>query len=157
MVDDLLYLSRLGKLPVEELQIEQIVSGCTDCFGSILSEKNIHLHIEPGLPPLLMGPEHGDMVFYQLLSNALRHSEQNSVIRIGYRYDEYFIEDHGCGISDANLQKAFRIFFTTCGKDSRCTGAGLFTVKKILELYGGSIRLESTPGGGTTAYFRSCS
>jgi signal transduction histidine kinase len=157
MVDDLLYLSRLGRLPAEKLQIEQIVSDCTDRFETILSEKNIHLRLEPGLPPLLMSPEHGGMVFYQLLSNALRHAENNSVIRIGYRYDEFFIEDHGCGISEANLEKVFRIFFTTCGKDSHCTGAGLFTVKKILELYGGSIRLESTPGGGTTVYFRSCS
>jgi signal transduction histidine kinase len=154
MIDDLLYLSRLKKEPVETLTVPSLVHECMEEFGDSLSKKSMEVAIEDQLPPLVINREHGRTIFTQLIGNALRHSEQGQTIRIGIRDDEFFIADQGAGISNANLEKVFRVFFTTCGKDTRNTGAGLFTVKKILELYGGSIRVESSPGMGATFLFK---
>jgi PAS domain S-box-containing protein len=63
---------------------------------------------------------------------------------------ELEIEDDGCGIEPANLERAFEPFFTTKGP-GRGTGLGLAIARNILFEVGGSIRLESVPGKGTKA------
>jgi len=154
MIDDLLYLSRLKREPMESLHIQELVAVSIEPFRELISAKDITIEVQEDAPPLVINPEHGRMIFSQLFSNAVRHTGSGTVIRIGYRGDEYFLEDQGPGISKDNLEKVFRIFFTTCSKDEGCTGAGLFTVRKVLEIYRGSVRLESTPGRGTTVFFK---
>ncbi|MEQ1791571.1 MAG: HAMP domain-containing sensor histidine kinase, partial [Nitrospiraceae bacterium] len=57
--------------------------------------------------------------------------------------------DTGCGMPEANVQKAFEPFFTTkaVGKG---TGLGLFLSRETVLAHGGSLSLESEPGRGTT-------
>ena len=57
------------------------------------------------------------------------------------------VEDNGCGIATAHLDKVFVPFFTTKG-DRDGTGLGLAIVKSILDGQGGGIRVESEPGRG---------
>nr|NIQ18351.1 two-component sensor histidine kinase [Candidatus Aenigmarchaeota archaeon] len=67
---------------------------------------------------------------------------------------EFYVQDEGSGIRRENLDKVFHIFFTTCDKDSNHTGAGLYITKKILELYDGSVRIDSKFGKGTQVFFK---
>jgi signal transduction histidine kinase len=59
------------------------------------------------------------------------------------------VEDTGCGMPEADMQKAFEPFFTTkaVGKG---TGLGLFLSRETVLAHGGSLSLESEPGRGTT-------
>jgi signal transduction histidine kinase len=154
MIDDLLYLSRLKREEEEELQIADLVRESMQSLEELDNNSMSTVKVQDGLPSIFMNRRHAVNLFRQLISNALKHSGGDPAISIGYRGKEFFIEDHGKGISQDNLKKVFRIFFTTCSKEMQCTGAGLYTVKKILELYEGSIRIESSLGRGTTVYFR---
>ena len=159
MIDDLLYLSNLTREEEEELSVSNLVSQAMDTLSintlkQTGGDRNPTIHIQEGLPSLLMNRQHAVTLFVQLLSNACTHTDRDPTIEIGYREHEFFIQDRGKGISQDNLLKVFRIFFTTCSKETGCTGAGLYIVKKILELYGGSIRIESSVGRGTTVYFK---
>lgn len=62
---------------------------------------------------------------------------------------QLFIEDSGCGISEENQKKLFTPFFTT-KEIGKGTGLGLSTSYRIVESWGGTIRLESTLGVGST-------
>jgi signal transduction histidine kinase len=59
------------------------------------------------------------------------------------------VEDTGCGMPEADMQKAFEPFFTTkaVGKG---TGLGLFLSRETVLAHGGSLSLKSEPGRGTT-------
>jgi len=99
-------------------------------------------------------------VFLNLIKNAVDAVEENGHIVLSARQIkgqteskaeevEIFIEDDGPGIDPSNLGRIFDPFFTTkeVGKGS---GLGLFIVHDIIESHGGSIRVESRPGIGTT-------
>ena len=67
---------------------------------------------------------------------------------------EFFVKDNGPGIDKVNYEKIFKIFQTLSSKDEvDSTGIGLTIVKKIIELNGGEIWLESELGESTTVYF----
>jgi signal transduction histidine kinase len=154
MIDDLVYLSRLSRAHEEELSVPDIVALSMKSLENQECCSGATVTVQESLPPIRMNRDHALNLFTQLLSNACIHNDAVPVIHIGHVDSEFFVRDSGRGISQDNLVKVFRIFFTTCSKDAGRTGAGLYTVKKILELYGGNIRIESAPGSGTTVYFR---
>ena len=154
MIDDLLYLSRLHRENEEELPVSAIVSESMKLLEQSDGCRNASVTVDECIPPLLMNRQHALALFTQLLSNACNHSEKPPTIHVGYRESEFFLRDNGRGISPDNLLKVFRVFFTTGSKETGSTGAGLYIVKKILDLYGGNIRIESSVGSGTTIYFR---
>jgi signal transduction histidine kinase len=59
------------------------------------------------------------------------------------------VEDSGCGIPPEHLERIFEPFFTT-KPPSKGTGLGLSISRAIVERHGGTLRVESTPGRGTT-------
>ena len=60
--------------------------------------------------------------------------------------------DNGCGIADPDLGRIFEPFFTT--KDTRGTGLGLAVVWGIVEEHGGTIKVDTRAGSGTTFTMR---
>jgi signal transduction histidine kinase len=64
------------------------------------------------------------------------------------------VTDNGPGIDEKYHEKIFQLFQTLAPRDNgESTGIGLTLVKKIVELYGGEVWLESTPGEGSTFFF----
>ncbi len=67
---------------------------------------------------------------------------------------EFSVKDNGPGIGTQYHEKIFKIFQTLAPRDElENTGIGLAVVKKIVELYGGQIWVESELGQGSTFYF----
>jgi len=98
-------------------------------------------------------------VFQNLLSNAIKYMDKpQGQIKIGCIEENGFwkfsIADNGPGIEEKYYEKIFQMFQTLLSRDEfESTGVGLTVVKKIVEMYGGKIWVESKVGEGSTFYF----
>ncbi len=99
-------------------------------------------------------------ILLNLLSNAVKFTEAGSVTVTVLRQGAelvFRVADTGIGISDAQRAALFRPFHQADGSTTRKfggTGLGLAITKRMLELMGGEIRLETRPGLGSTFEFR---
>ena len=106
-------------------------------------------------------------VFFNLLDNAdnairqslAKDNNMEPMIRIQARASEkgmveVVIEDNGIGIGRDDFDKLFVPFYTTKPSSSHGTGLGLYIADKIIELHGGTIRVESGDGKGTRFIIR---
>jgi len=111
------------------------------------------------LPTIEGEPTRIDQVFQNLLSNAVKHMDKaNGRIAVACQ-DEgdhwtFSVCDNGPGIEEKYFDRIFKIFQTLTPRDEyENTGVGLTLVKKIVELYGGGIWVESEVGKGSTFSF----
>lgn len=116
--------------------------------------------LPPRLPHLLADPPALRAVFENLLSNALKYRRPEARLRveIGWqeqpRFHVFWVSDNGMGMPAEFQAKAFELFQRGPHVHHIAgTGAGLAIVRRIVENHHGMIRLESTPGQGTTVYF----
>ncbi|MBN1763605.1 MAG: GHKL domain-containing protein [Methanomicrobia archaeon] len=90
-----------------------------------------------------------------LIENSLDNfgDQQYPEIHIGHRHDRgevvFFVRDNGIGIEPNQHEKVFKLFYKL-DKDSKGTGAGLAIVKRIVDLHGGRIWIESEKDKGCT-------
>ncbi|HEY2114621.1 MAG TPA: ATP-binding protein [Candidatus Angelobacter sp.] len=99
-------------------------------------------------------------VFGNLISNALRYAQDGRKIVVGAHElengVEFFVRDFGPGIASEHLPRIFERFYRVDkarSRESGGTGLGLAIVKHIVLNHGGSVRVESTVGHGTTFFF----
>ena len=99
-------------------------------------------------------------VFGNLISNALRYAQDGKKIVVGAHEHEngveFFVRDFGPGIASEHLPRIFERFYRVDkarSRESGGTGLGLAIVKHIVLNHGGSVRVESTVGHGTTFFF----
>jgi signal transduction histidine kinase len=111
----------------------------------------VERHYEQPLPPLLMQRRH----FSEILANLLQNAREALIgggdvsVTARCRADfsiEIVIADTGPGIPPDKLERIFEAYYTTKEKG---TGLGLAIVKHNIDLYGGTVRVESTLGQGT--------
>lgn len=111
--------------------------------------------------PVIQGDETRlRQVMDNLLSNAIKYSPDGGEIRIAGHYDATNVTisviDHGVGLSIEDQDRVFQRFFRVDGKLSRKTqgtGLGLYLSRAIIEAHGGTIRVDSKPGQGSTFTF----
>jgi signal transduction histidine kinase len=97
-----------------------------------------------------------ELIWLNLLENAIQYSPHGSVVEVTCRADSGLITvtvaDHGCGIEPAHLTRIFERFYRADSSRARATGGfglGLAIAKSLVTFYGGQIRAESSPGKGT--------
>ena len=121
--------------------------------------ENIAVSIGNSLPTVMAEPTRIQQVFQNLLSNAIKYmNKPEGEIRIACaaegRQWKFSITDNGPGIDQQHFEKIFQLFQTLAPRDRvESTGVGLALVKKIVEMYGGRIWVESTVGRGSTFFF----
>jgi PAS domain S-box-containing protein len=159
LIDSLLDVTRMSnrKLSYEfvELNLADIVRDTAARFNDEARRSNISLYVDA--PPVLSGMWDKlriEQVIANLLSNALRHGnhmpvevcllEENGMAKL-------VVRDQGPGIPAESQEKIFDRFEQ--GTQSRKVGGlglGLYIVKQIVDAHGGSIRVESEPGYGSS-------
>ncbi len=172
LITDLLEYSRAGRYVTEEVSVDlnDTVRNILEDLEIQINEKQASINIDK-LPKIQGHSGDWRMVFQNLISNALKFSEENSKPIIHIRYEvapkeiinKYFpkpnlkgyfllsVQDNGIGFNQEYAEKIFVIFQRLHGKDSYSgTGIGLAVCKKIIERYRGSIYANSEQKIGTT-------
>ena len=117
----------------------------------------MHLHLNAEKYHLKADKIHLQNIFYNLIDNAIKYSQDHPVIEISTANKinglEIKISDNGIGIKKENLKNIFDKFYresTGNVHNVKGFGLGLHYVKTIVEAYGGKISVESEEGKGTT-------
>lgn len=162
LVADLFELARLEsgtqEMEVETLALAELAQDAVQQFRLQADERGIDLRVEvPGGPATV----EGDMsllarVLDNLLDNGLRFTAGGGQVTLGLRESPQWVSvevrDTGCGIAPEELPFVFDRFFGHKQRDveSDHAGLGLAITKRIVELHGGTIEVESQLGHGTT-------
>jgi len=123
--------------------------------------QTLSLQIEPGLPLVEAEADRIRQILVNLLTNAHEYSPEGASIAVTARVlgaeVEIAVTDDGPGIPESQLEHIFERFTRgDAGLTQRVggTGLGLAISKSLVELHGGTIAVDSTPGGGSTFSFR---
>lgn len=158
LIDGILQYSRVGR--VKETPVTADVGEVVqDVINLIAPPPNVTIIVENPLPTLVIEPTRIQQIFQNLLSNSIKYSDKpRCEIRIAFSDEDdhwkFSVSDNGPGIESRHFDKIFQLFQTLAPRDRiESTGVGLALVKKIVEMYGGRIWIESIPGKGSTFFF----
>jgi PAS domain S-box-containing protein len=167
IVNDILDISKIeaGKMTFEkkDFKLVDLISSVVDVFESKAAEKKLELesYIDKSIPEILIGDmTRLNQILYNLIGNAIKFTDTGKVtVKIDLEKEadtgiliSFSVIDTGIGISSKNQQKIFNVFTQATGETTRKfggTGLGLTIVKKLVELQGGSIELNSNIGKGS--------
>ena len=158
LIDGVLRYSKVGWLEEGQVQVDldQFVPEVADM---IVPPENIEIIVENKLPLIQCQETHMMQLFQNLLSNAIKYMDKpQGLIKINCLEDDGFwkfsITDNGPGIEEKYFDRIFKMFQVLSVKEEfEGTGVGLTVAKKIVELYGGKIWIESQVGQGSTFFF----
>jgi len=163
LVNDLLSISRLnsGALELDRAQtaLGRLVADNVDLNRLLAAAKNIHIETDlaSDLPHVSVDAFKFEQVLNNLITNAIKFSHPGTVIRVSAHREGNHVHlevaDRGQGIPEAELSRLFTPFSKTSVKSTGgepSTGLGLAIAKRIIEGHGGTIKVASTPGQGTT-------
>ncbi|MDH5496161.1 MAG: HAMP domain-containing histidine kinase [Nitrospira sp.] len=160
MVDDLLDLSRLqgrrAPFSPTPVRLDRIIHDTLLVFLQDRTQKKLSLQVDV---PQSLDSVWGDgdrlrQVFANLIHNAIKFSPPGGAIRVTAIGScvgvTVCVADSGCGIPSEAMGRIFLPFYRCSnGPRARGAGLGLSIVKELVDLHGGSVRVESTVGTGT--------
>ncbi|MBU1533732.1 PAS domain S-box protein, partial [Myxococcota bacterium] len=172
LLTDILDLSRVEaekmSIAMEPFDFNDAVESVSQLFSSVAREKQVefNVHVNPDIPSLL----HGDVtrlqqVLSNLVGNAIKFTNRGHVeleahplpLRNNEEYRVLFsVSDTGIGMPDELLEKLFTPFTqaeSSYNRRFQGAGLGLAISKRLVELMGGNMAVESEEGTGSTLYF----
>lgn len=156
LITEFLQYARPSPPQLEPLDLRLLLGEMVEVFGFLRygSVENIPVKVSLEMEQdvrIDADPKQLKQVFWNLLNNAAEAMPEGGPVQVCVRRAagrvEVQIVDHGVGISQEALERLFEPFFTT--KDGG-TGLGLALVQRIVEAHGGTIRVESEVGRGTS-------
>ena len=162
LINDVLDLSKIeaGQLKVveEPVDVPAVLEKAARAMQPLADRKGLQIELDtgPGTGTVQGDPRRIEQIVLNLLSNAIKFTDKGKV-RIESRVQDgdvlIRVIDTGIGIPEADLTKLFRPFSqldTGLTRHYEGTGLGLSICKKLAGLMGGTIRVESAPGKGST-------
>ena len=164
LVNQMLDLAKVeqGKLSLNTSQqdIVTFTQFLVNSFSSLAESRGVTLYFTSDEDSIIMDldPEKWRQIVTNLISNAIKFTEDNSVVRVGMSKNnndmvEITISDSGMGISEENIPSIFDRFYQVQQNSNpklRGTGIGLALTKELIELMDGSISVESKLNESTT-------
>jgi heavy metal sensor kinase len=162
VVQDLLFLARADrekKLPdVRPLSAAEVLRGARDALGSVEPIPEVCVEVAEPSPAVLGDQEQLARLFRNLLENAIRHTPPDGRITLSARPAGegevvLAVSDTGEGIAPEHLPHVTERFYRVDAGRARAAGGaglGLAICRSIAEAHGGTIRIRSAPGQGTT-------
>jgi PAS domain S-box-containing protein len=154
------------ELRVGSFEIGPVLEGVADVLAHVAREKNVTLnaYVDPSIPVVLGDRDRVRQILLNLLGNAVKFTESGRVVvravseelsadEVLVRFD---VQDTGVGIPPEVLPRLFEPFAQADRSTSRKfagTGLGLSISKRLVEMMGGRIGVESTLGVGSSFWF----
>ncbi len=161
LLDGLLELSRIGRLigPAEDVVLADLVGETLETLSGMISEAGVHVIVVSDLPILYADRMQLGQVLQNLIENAVRYrgAQPEPCVEVGVRQETEgpvcYVRDNGAGI-DAQYQDTVFAPFVKLDQKAQGSGLGLSLVKRIVEVHGGRIWVESEGvGRGSTFCF----
>lgn len=152
-VKDLLVYSRPAPPKLAACRLNSVIKRMSQMVsdGSDARQADIELDLGDEDPVILADEANIEQLVLNLLLNAAHAAHDCGAVAATTRsrdhHVEFVVKDSGPGMSVETMGRAFEPFFTT---KARGTGLGLPICKRIVESHAGRIKIESTPGAGTT-------
>ncbi len=163
LIDGILQYSRIGRVQEQRrpIDLNQVVQ---DALHLLVPPPHIKVRIDGKLPTVMAEQVRMEQLFQNLISNGIKYMDKPQgeiVISTGDTQSgeehlcRIIVADNGMGIEEKYYHKIFQIFQTLAPQTSNTdsTGIGLSLVKKIVELHGGTIEVESEFGKGSKFIF----
>jgi len=167
LIEDILDLSRLesGKLALKprQLDISEVVRGAIETTRSMAQKYGVVVksELQADLPTLTVDEVKVRQVLVNLIVNAIKFSPRDTPVLLGAHLDGTFVRievtDRGPGIAPDTATHIFELFGQNVPEDADTRGGlgiGLHLVKRITELHGGHVGVNSRPGEGSTFWVR---
>jgi signal transduction histidine kinase len=167
LVDDMLDLSKIEadrlEVKLEQLSLGPCLQEVVNQLKPLANNKGLHLTLDMSdeFPKVLADSHRIRQIVINMVSNALKFTEQGGVVIRCIQLENYnmlrvSVHDSGIGISPAALGYIFEAFRQADGSTTRRfggTGLGLTIARKLIELQGGEVAVESIVGQGSTFSF----
>ena len=168
IINDVLDLAKIeaGRLEVHQgpVPVRAVLEGVETLFKHQMKNKGVRFTISQENPGLVLwaDADRTSQILTNLLSNAMKFTPRNGTIDVGCVQDgetiAFTVADSGVGIPKGEVEKVFSSFYQVDGSTTRehgGTGLGLTISRRLTELMGGTLNLESEGHEkGTTAHFR---
>ena len=158
LIEGVLQYSRAGRSGEQIVQVN-LDDFIPEAIDMLVPPENISITIEDTMPVIECAETHVMQLFQNLLSNAIKYMDKpKGQIKVGCVEQDGFwkfsIADNGPGIDEKHFEKIFKMFQAlSVTEEFEGTGVGLTVAKKIVELYGGTIWVESKISKGSTFFF----
>jgi two-component system sensor histidine kinase VicK len=166
LVKDLLTLSQFdfqgSVMSKGAVLLDELILDVADKLAMSARRRNLRFGTDfpEELPAVLANSDKVEQVLVNILSNAIKYTNEGSDIAVGLRVQQGFvvtsIRDQGPGIPEEDQPRIFERFYRVEKARARelgGTGLGLSIAKQIVEAHGGQIGINSVPGQGTEIYF----
>jgi signal transduction histidine kinase len=157
ILDNFMKFARPTSMGLHEVDLRTVIAHIMALMQFEAQERKIHLEerVEEGLPPVWGDETHISQVLVNILVNAFQAMPDGGRCSIATqvqqnadaRWVEVVVSDTGIGIKQEDLSRLFEPFYTT---KTIGTGLGLAIAYRIMQDHGGTIRVSSVPGSGTT-------
>jgi PAS domain S-box-containing protein len=160
-LNELLQFSTKGSgiLEKEQVDLNQVIDDVRVRLNDIICKYEVSIFIPDKLPSIFGLSKDLNLLFYNLLKNAIQFKKATSppLVIIQYEEDDDFyhftIEDNGMGIEKKYHSKIFEEYFHLDPESDDCAGLGLSESRAIVENHKGTIGVISNSGKGCTIYF----
>lgn len=161
LLTDLLELSRVGRVVQQpaEVNLDELLRDVLRLLAGSIAQRHAEIVVQPGLPVVWADRQRLGEVWQNLIENALKFSRDQPQprIEIGMRGSDaarvFFVLDNGVGIDPRYHETVFGLFNKLDAR-TEGTGIGLALVRRIVEVHGGRIWVESEgPGHGSAFCF----
>ena len=161
LLDEVLELSRIGRVtnPPVEVSVVELARQAAELVDGRIDERGLEMQIDPELPIVIGDRPRLLEVFQNLFENAIKFMGEQPKPRIeaGVAPGEgddvvFYVRDNGKGVSPRYHDKIFGLF-ERLDHSIEGTGIGLALVKRIVEVHGGSIWIESEGEGKGSTFF----
>jgi signal transduction histidine kinase len=160
LIEDLLEMARLQSGRVElwrsSVDIRDVVARAARALEPLIQARAQQLVFVPPAEPVIasVDAERLGRVLRNLLGNAQKYGREHGTISVAVERCtadvRIAVTDDGPGIPQADLERIFERFYRVTGSGSSGSGLGLAIARGLVELHGGHLSVESTPGHGST-------